>query len=41
MKNMKIARTRTQFPGFSSADALPTNLRVPEPEYLFSIALRS
>ena len=29
MKNMTLARTRTQVPGFSSADALPTKLRVP------------
>ena len=29
MKNMTLARTRTQLLGFSSADALPTNLRVP------------
>ena len=38
MKNLTIARTRTQVPGFSSADALTSNLRVPvaEPE-LFSI----
>ena len=28
MKNLTLARTRTQVPGFSSADALPTNLRV-------------
>ena len=38
MKNLTIARTRTQVPGFSSADALTSKLRVPmaEPE-LFSI----
>ena len=29
MKNLTHARTRTQFLGFSSADALPTKLRVP------------
>ena len=29
MKNVTLARTRTQIPGFSSADALATNLRVP------------
>ena len=29
MKNLKLARTRTQVPGFSSADALTTKLRVP------------
>ena len=29
MKNLTLARTRTQVLGFSSADALPTNLRVP------------
>ena len=36
MKNMTLARTLTQVPGFSSADALATRLRVPvaEPEYL-------
>ena len=34
MKNMTLARTRTQVPGFSSADALATKQRVPvaEPE---------
>ena len=36
MKNLTLARTRTQVPGISSADALATKLRVPvaEPEYL-------
>ena len=36
MKNMTLARTRTQVPGFSSADALATKLRVPVavPEFL-------
>ena len=29
MKNLTIARTRTQVPGFSSADALATIPRVP------------
>ena len=29
MKNLTLARTRTQVLGFSSTDALPTNLRVP------------
>ena len=29
MKNMTLARTRTQVLGFSSSDALPTMLRVP------------
>ena len=35
-KNMTLARTRTQVPGFSSADALATKQRVPvaEPESL-------
>ena len=36
MKNLTLARTRTQVPGFSSADALTSKLRVPvaEPELL-------
>ena len=36
MKNLTLARTRTQVPGFSSADDLATKLRVPEaePEFL-------
>ena len=36
MKNMTLSRTRTQVPGFSSADALATKQRVPvaEPESL-------
>ena len=36
MKNLTLARSRAQVPGFSSADALATKLRVPvaEPEYL-------
>ena len=29
MKNLTLARTRTQLLGFSSADAKPTKLRVP------------
>ena len=29
MKNLTLARTRTQVLGMSSADALTTNLRVP------------
>ena len=35
-KNLTLARTRAQVPGFSSADAITTNLRVPvaEPEFL-------
>ena len=35
MKNLTLARTRTQILGFSSADALPTKLWVPvaEPEF--------
>ena len=35
MKNLTLVRTRTQDPGFSSADALTTMLRVPvaEPEF--------
>ena len=38
MKNLTLARTRTQVPGFSSADALTTKLRVPvaENEFLSS-----
>ena len=28
MKNLTLARTRTQVPGFSGADALATKLRV-------------
>ena len=36
MKNLTLARTRTQVPGFSSADALITKIRVlvAEPEFL-------
>ena len=36
MKNLTLARTRTQVKGFSSADVLATKLRVPvaEPEFL-------
>ena len=36
MKNLTLARTLTHVPGFSSADSLTTNLRVPvaEPEFL-------
>ena len=38
MKNMTLARTRTQVPGISSADALATKLRVPVAESeLFSL----
>ena len=35
MKNLKLDGTRIQVPGFSSADALTTMLRVPvaEPEF--------
>ena len=29
MKNLTLVRTRTQVLGFSSADSLPTKLRVP------------
>ena len=38
MKNLTLARSRTQVPGFSSADALTNKLRVPEaePEFLSS-----
>ena len=32
MKNLTLARTRTQIPGFSSADALATKQRVPVAE---------
>ena len=32
MKNMTLARTRTQVPGISSADALATKQRVPVAE---------
>ena len=35
MKNMTLARTRTQVPGFSSADALTTMLQVPVTELNF------
>ena len=40
-KNLALARTRTQVPGFSSADAFTTKLRVPvaEPEFLSLLAL--
>ena len=36
MKNLTLARTRNQVPGFSSADSLATTLRMPvaEPEFL-------
>ena len=36
MKNLTLARTPTQVPGFSSADASATKRRVPvaEPEFL-------
>ena len=38
MKNLTLARIRTQVHGFSSADALTTKPRVPvaEPEFLSS-----
>ena len=41
MKNLTLARTRTQVPGFSSADALATKLRVPveEPEFFYPYKL--
>ena len=35
MKNLTLARTRFQVPGFYSADALATNLRVPVAEPVF------
>ena len=40
MKNLPLARIRTQVPGFSSADALTTKIRVPvaEPEFLSPLA---
>ena len=43
MKNLTLARTRTQVPGFSSPDAFTTKLRVPvaEPEFLSLYAFRS
>ena len=43
MKNLTLARTRTQIPSFSSADALTTKLRVPvaEAEFLSLLAFRS
>ena len=43
MKNLTLARTRTQVPGFSSADALNTNLwmSVAEPEFVSLFAFRS
>ena len=36
MKNLTLARTRIQVPGFSSADSLTTELWMPveEPEFL-------
>ena len=42
MKNQTLTMTRTQVPGFSSADALITKLRVPvaEPEFLSLKAIR-
>ena len=42
MKNLTLASTRTQVPGFSSADALTTKLRVPvaEPEFFFPMSLQ-
>ena len=43
MKNLTRARIRTQVPGFSSADAFTTKLRLPvaEPEFLSLYAFRS
>ena len=43
MKNVTLAGTRTQVPGFSNADALTTMLRAPvaEPEFLFIYAFKS
>ena len=43
MTNLTLARTRTQVPGFSIADALNTKLRmsVAEPEFLSLFAFRS
>ena len=43
MKNLTLARIRTQVPGFSCDDALTTKPRVPvaEPEFLSLEALRS
>ena len=35
MKNLILARIRTQIPGFSRADALSTKLRVPVAEHYF------
>ena len=37
VKNLTLARTRTQVPGCSNADALATKLRVPvaEPEFIY------
>ena len=42
MKNLTLARTRTLVPGFSSADALTTRIRVPvaEPEFFFIISFQ-
>ena len=39
MKNLTLARTRTQVPLFSSADALTTELRVPVAETEFFILM--
>ena len=36
MKNLTLARTRTQVPRFSSADALTTNLRVPVAPFFYA-----
>ena len=43
MKNLTLARIRTQVPGFSSANALATKPRVPvaETEFLSLYAFRS
>ena len=42
MKNLTLAKTRTQVPGYSSADALTTKLRVPvaEPEFFILISFQ-
>ena len=39
MKNMTLARIRTQVPGFSSPDALATKPRVPVAEHEFFILI--
>ena len=42
MKNLTLAKTRTKVPGYSSADALTTKLRVPvaEPEFFILISFQ-